>query len=48
MENLRDVEIEDILGREPITLDNQNISELIKDHVIMVTGWWRLYWFRAL
>ena len=38
MENLRDVEIEDILGREPITLDNQNISELIKDHVIMVTG----------
>ncbi len=38
LENLRDVEIDDILGRDPIRLDNQNISELIKDKVILVTG----------
>ena len=36
--NLRDVEIEDILGREPIYLDNKNIGELIKDKTILVTG----------
>ena len=36
--NLRDVEIEDILGREPIVLNNQNIGELIKDKPILVTG----------
>ncbi len=38
MQNLRDVEIEDILGREPIVLENHNISNLIKNNVIMVTG----------
>lgn len=38
MHNLRDVEIEDILGREPIVLDNENIGELIKDKPILVTG----------
>lgn len=38
MENLRDVEIEDILGRDPIVLDNNNISNLIEGHVVMVTG----------
>lgn len=38
MQNLRDVEIEDILGRDPIVLDNHNIASLIKDHVVMVTG----------
>lgn len=38
MQSLRDVEIEDILGREPIVLDNHNIASLIKDHVVMVTG----------
>ena len=37
-ENLRDVEIEDILGREPIKLDNRNIESLIKDKVVLVTG----------
>lgn len=37
IENLRDVEIEDILGREPIKLDN-NIEDLILDKVILVTG----------
>ena len=35
MQNLRDVEIEDILGRDPIVLDNKNIGEIIP---ILVTG----------
>ncbi len=38
MQNLRDVEIEDILGRDPITLDNNNIENLIKEHTILITG----------
>ena len=36
--SLRDVEIEDILGRDPVKLDNENIENLIKDKVILVTG----------
>ena len=36
--NLRDVEIEDLLGRDPIKLDNKNIENLIKDKTILVTG----------
>ena len=38
MDNLRDIEIEDVLGRDPIKLDNRNIKSLIKDHTILVTG----------
>ena len=38
IENLRDVEIEDILGREPIKLDNENIESLIREKVVVVTG----------
>lgn len=38
LQNLRDVEIEDLLGREPITLANENIGELIKRKSILVTG----------
>ena len=38
MQNLRDVEIEDILGRDPIVLDNSNIKELIKNNTILITG----------
>lgn len=38
MDNFRDVEIEDLLGREPIKLDNKNIGKLIKDKVVLVTG----------
>ena len=36
--SLRDVQIEDILGRDPVKLDNSNIESLIKDQVILVTG----------
>lgn len=38
MQNLRDVEIEDILGRDPIVLDNSNIKELIQNNTILITG----------
>ena len=38
LQNMRDVEIEDILGRDPIVLDNDNIESLIKNNVIMITG----------
>lgn len=36
--SLRDVEIEDLLGRPPIKLQNHNISNLIKNKVVLVTG----------
>ena len=38
MQNFRDVEIEDLLGRETIKLDNKNIKELIHNKVVLVTG----------
>lgn len=38
MDSFRDVEIEDLLGREPIKLDNKNIKKLIENKVVLVTG----------
>ena len=38
MQSFRNVEIEDLLGREPIKLDNKNIKELIHNKVVLVTG----------
>lgn len=35
---LRDVNIEDLLGREEVTLNNENINKYIKDKTILVTG----------
>ena len=35
---LRDVRIEELLEREPIKLDNMNVSTYIHDKVVMVTG----------
>ncbi len=36
--DIRDVEIEDLLGREPIHLDDELLQEYIKDRTILVTG----------
>ena len=38
MNSLRDVEIEDLLGRDAIKLDNKGITSLIKDKTVRVTG----------
>ena len=35
---LRDVQIEDLLGRDPVELDNQNLREFLTKKVVMVTG----------
>ncbi|MBD3107697.1 polysaccharide biosynthesis protein [Bacillus sp. AGMB 02131] len=35
---IRDVQVEDLLGRQPVDLDIESISEYIKDQVILVTG----------
>ncbi len=35
---IRDVEIQDLLGREPVELNSKGISEYLKNRVIMVTG----------
>lgn len=38
MDNFRDVEIEDLLGRDTIKLDNRNIKEFIENKTVLVTG----------
>ncbi len=38
MDNFRDIQIEDLLGRDPIQLANENIKEFIKGKVVLVTG----------
>lgn len=38
MNSLRDIQIEDLLGREPVHLDNKNINSLIKNKTVLVTG----------
>ena len=35
---IQDVKIEDLLGREPISLSNQNVRRELKDKVVLVTG----------
>jgi FlaA1/EpsC-like NDP-sugar epimerase len=35
---IRDVQIEDLLGRDPVTLEDANLSELLSGRTIMVTG----------
>ena len=35
---IRPVEIEDLLGREPVDLDTEDIRSMIRDKVVMVTG----------
>ena len=38
MNSMRDVQIEDLLGRDPVHLDNKNINSLIKNKTVLVTG----------
>lgn len=35
---IRDVQIEDLLGRDPVQLDDQNLHEFLTDKVVLVTG----------
>ena len=35
---IRDVDINDLLGRAPVTLDTQDIGQFLRDHVVVVTG----------
>lgn len=35
---IRDVQIEDLLGREPIELDNKNLNDFLGGKTVMVTG----------
>ncbi|HBV22301.1 MAG TPA: hypothetical protein DEB42_00720 [Jeotgalicoccus sp.] len=35
---LKKVEVEDLLGREPVELDNEGIEDQIRDKVVLVTG----------
>jgi FlaA1/EpsC-like NDP-sugar epimerase len=35
---LRDVQIEDLLGREPVELDDENLHEFLTGRTVMVTG----------
>lgn len=36
--NIKDIDLEDLLGREPIILDNKGISDYLTDKVVLVTG----------
>jgi Predicted nucleoside-diphosphate sugar epimerases len=38
MSRVRDVDIEDLLGREPVKLDIENIAGYLKNKVVLVTG----------
>jgi len=38
LNQLRDVAIEDLLGRDPVELDMEAIATVMKGHVVMVTG----------
>lgn len=35
---IRKVEVEDLLGREAVSLDNQGLQQLIEQHTVMVSG----------
>jgi FlaA1/EpsC-like NDP-sugar epimerase len=38
MKQIRDVDVEDLLGRESISLDNEGISEYLNSKTVLVTG----------
>jgi FlaA1/EpsC-like NDP-sugar epimerase len=35
---IRPVELEDLLGREPVSLDSEHIQDMLRNHSVMVTG----------
>ncbi|MEN0068293.1 MAG: nucleoside-diphosphate sugar epimerase/dehydratase [Myxococcota bacterium] len=35
---IREVDIEDLLGRDPVQLDTERVSSMIRDNVVLVTG----------
>jgi len=38
MKSLRNVEVEDLLGRDPVVLESDGIREYVEDKVVLVTG----------
>jgi len=38
LQNIRDIEVEDLLGREPISLDIDIIKDFIQNKVVLITG----------
>ena len=38
IKKVRDVDIEDLLGREPVKLDLEEITSYLQEHVVLVTG----------
>ncbi len=38
LKNLKDVDIEDLLGREPINLDKKQIENFIRNKIVLITG----------
>ncbi|MFJ5445051.1 polysaccharide biosynthesis protein [Methylobacillus methanolivorans] len=38
MAQLRPVEVEDLLGREPVTLDGEGLQHLIEEQVVLISG----------
>jgi FlaA1/EpsC-like NDP-sugar epimerase len=38
VENIREIQIEDLLGRKPVVIDDSELNNLIRNKVIMVTG----------
>ncbi len=38
LSRIRQINLEDLLGREPITIDTAHVEMLLKDRVVMVTG----------
>ena len=45
---LRKLNIEDLLGKKAIHLDNEVIAKMLRDKVILVSGCRRFNWIRAL
>ena len=38
VERLRDIELEDLLGREPVHLDEAGIGDVLRDRTVLITG----------